>query len=166
MGERLEKSDQPDGALGRFVRFLGLLSGGILMMLMFGTVADVVLRYLFNAPFRGSLELTEFAMALIVWLSMAYCGWTGGHIAVDLLDRWLNRPALAWLPSLLSIVGAALFMFMAWQIVLETFETMSKISNMMRIPHYPFKLAVAFGAAMFAVVLLVQAFTGRRGKSS
>jgi len=144
---------------------LGLASGAVLMLLMLGTVADVALRYLFNAPFRGSLELTEFAMALIVWLSMAYCGWVGGHIAVDLLDRWLNRPALAWLPALLSLLGAGVFTLMAWQIVLETLDTMSKISNMMRIPHYPFKFAVAFGAAMFAVVLLVQAATSWRGRS-
>ncbi len=161
----MENSELPDGILGRFMRMLGLTSGAILMLLMLGTVADVALRYIFNAPFRGSLELTEFAMALIVWLSMAYCGWVGGHIAVDLLDRWLNRPALAWLPALLSLLGAGVFMLMAWQIVLETLDTMSKISNMMRIPHYPFKFAVAFGAAMFAVVLLVQAATSWRGRS-
>ena len=162
----MNRSEQPDGLLGRFVRLLGLVSGAILMLVMFGTVADVVLRYVFNAPFRGSLELTEFAMSLIVWLSMAYCGWTGGQLAVDLLDRWLERPALAWLPALLSLIGAALFFFMAWQIVLETFDTLNKVSNMMRLPHYPFKLAVAFGAAMFALVLLVQAFTGWRGKTN
>ncbi len=161
----MENSELPDGILGRVLRLLGLASGAVLMLLMLGTVADVALRYLFNAPFRGSLELTEFAMALIVWLSMAYCGWVGGHIAVDLLDRWLNRPALAWLPALLSLLGAGVFILMAWQIVLETLDTMSKISNMMRIPHYPFKFAVAFGAAMFAVVLLVQAATSWRGRS-
>ncbi len=160
----MNKSEQQDGVIGRLVRLLALVSGWILMLLMLGTVADVALRYIFNAPFRGSLEITEFAMALIVWLSMAYCGWSGGHIAVDLLDRWLDRPGLAWLPALLSLVGAALFMFMAVQIVFETLDTLSKMSNMMRIPHYPFKLAVAFGAALFSLVLLVQAFTSWRGK--
>lgn len=152
----------PDGPLGRFLRYMGLASGTILMLLMLGTVADVVLRYIFNAPFSGSLELTEFAMSLIVWLSMAYCGWAGGHIAVDLLDKWLDRPALAWLPALLSLVGAAVFAVMAWQVMLETLDTMNKVSNMMRLPHYPFKLAVAFGAAMFALVLLVQAVLSLR----
>lgn len=161
----MESSNPSGGALARVLRILGLISGTILMLLMLGTVADVALRYLFNAPFSGSLELTEFAMALIVWLSMAYCGWAGGHIAVDLLDKWLDRPSLAWLPALLSLVGAAMFALMSWQIVLETLDTTTKVSNMMRLPHYPIKLAVAFGAAMFALVLLVQAVTGWRGRS-
>lgn len=154
----------PDAALGRFLRLMGLASGTVLMLLMLGTVADVGLRYLFSAPFSGSLEMTEFAMALIVWLSMAYCGWAGGHIAVDLLDKWLARPGLAWLPALLSLIGAGVFALMSWQVVLETLDTMSKVSNMMRIAHYPFKLAVAFGAAMFAFVLLVQAAKSWRGR--
>jgi TRAP-type C4-dicarboxylate transport system permease small subunit len=159
----MERTDA-NSALGRVLTWMGLAAGWILMLLMLGTVADVVLRYVFNRPFSGSLELTEFSMALIVWLSMAYCGWVGGHIAVDLLDKWLERPALAWLPALLSLVGAAAFAVMAWQIVLETLATMSKLSNMMRLPHYPFKLAVAFGAAVFALVLLVQAVASLRGK--
>jgi TRAP-type C4-dicarboxylate transport system permease small subunit len=147
---------QTDGPLGLVLKWMALASGAILMLVMLGTVIDVVMRYVFNAPFRGSLEFTEFAMALVVWLSMAYCGWKGGHIAVDLMEGWLDRPALRWLPGLLSLVGAVLFGVMAWQIVLETLDTMSKVSNMMRTPHYPFKLIVAFGAAMFALVLLVQ----------
>lgn len=161
----MDNLKQAETPLGRILLAMGLVSGIILMMLMFGTVADVALRYLFNAPFRGSLELTEFSMALIVWLSMGYCGWSGGHIAVDLLDKWLDRPSLAWLPALLSLAGAALFALMSWQIVLETLDTMSKASNMMRLPHYPFKLAVAFGAGIFALVLLVQAVNGWRGHS-
>jgi len=156
-------ADGGDGAFGAFLRVLGLLSGALLMLLMLGTVADVAMRYLFNAPFRGSLELTEFTMALVVWLGMAYCGWTGGHIAVDLLERWLDLPWLRWLPALLSVMGAVLFAMMAWQVASETAETLSKTSNMMRLPHWPFKLAVAFGAAMFSLVLAIQAVRGLRG---
>lgn len=158
-------ANRHDGPFGSFLRLLGLASGWLLMLLMLGTVLDVAMRYLFNAPFRGSLELTEFTMALVVWLGMAYCGWTGGHIAVDLFESWLERPWLRWLPALLSLTGAAVFAVMAWQVVIETADTMGKVSNMMRIPHYPFKLAVAFGAGVFALVLTVEAARGLRGRS-
>ena len=33
---------------------------------------------------------------------------------------------------------------------------MHRVSNMMRWPHYPFQLIVAFGSAMYAIVLLIQ----------
>jgi TRAP-type C4-dicarboxylate transport system permease small subunit len=38
-------------------------------------------------------------MALIVFLGIAYCGWTGGHIAVDVFEKWLDRPSLRFLPA-------------------------------------------------------------------
>ena len=38
---------------------------------------------------------------------------------------------------------------------------MSRVSNMMRWPHYPFQFIVAFGSAMYAVVLFIQ--TSLRG---
>lgn len=142
----------------RFLRWLALAAGGVLLLLMLFTVLDVVLRYFFNAPFRGSLEMTEYAMALIVFLSLAYCGWTGSHIAVDLLDKWLDRPALRFLPSLMALLGGLLFVVVAWRMTIEAIEGWTQVSNMMRIPHYPFRLAGAFGSAVFAAVMLVQAW--------
>jgi TRAP-type C4-dicarboxylate transport system permease small subunit len=138
------------------LRWMALAAGGVLLLLMFGTVADVVLRYFFNAPFRGSLEMTEFAMALIVFLSLAYCGWKGAHIEVDLFDRWLNRPSLRFLPAFLGIIGAALFAAIAWLIAREAFDSMRQASNMMKIPYFPFRMVAAFGSAMFALVMIVQ----------
>jgi TRAP-type C4-dicarboxylate transport system permease small subunit len=147
---------------GRFLRVLALISGGVLLVLMLYTVADVVLRYAFNRPFSGSLEFTEFSMSLVVFLAIAYTGWTGGHIAVDLLERWLDRPALRLLPSLIAFTGALLFAVIAWRAAIETTATLSQVSNMLRWPHYPFRYTVAFGSAMFAVVLFIQGIQSAR----
>jgi TRAP-type C4-dicarboxylate transport system permease small subunit len=143
--------------LDNLLRWMALAAGAVLLLLMFGTVADVVLRYFFNAPFRGSLEMTEFAMALIVYLSIAYCGWKGAHIEVDLFDKWLSRPALRLLPAILALIGAALFAVIAWLLASESFASMKQASNMMKIPYFPFRMTAAFGSAMFALVLVVQA---------
>lgn len=151
--------------LDRFLRWMALAAGGVLLLLTFFTVVDVVLRYFFNAPFRGSLELTEYAMALIVFFSLAYAGWTGSHIAVDLLEKWLDRPSLRYLPSLMAFAGAVLFAIIAWRMSVEAIESWSQVSNMMRIPHWPFRLAGAFGSAMFAVVLFVQSWQGLARKT-
>ena len=140
----------------RFLRFLALSSGGVLLLLMVYTVADVVLRYGFNRPFSGSLEFTEFMMVLIVFLAIAYTGWTGGHIAVDLFESALNRPWLRFLPAVISFAGALLFGVIAWQVTVETIAVLPQVSNMLRWPHYPFRFTVAFGSTIFALVMLVQ----------
>lgn len=147
---------------GGFLRALALISGGLLLLLMGFTVVDVVLRYGFNAPFSGSFELTQFLMAAIVFLAIAYTGWTGGHISVDLFERWLERPGLRWLSAVISFAGAALFALVAWRATLETIATIDQISNMLRWPHYPFRFTVAFGSAMFALVLLIQGLQALR----
>lgn len=150
---------------GRFLRVLALASGGFLLVLMLFTDLDVILRYIFNNPFSGSVEFTEYMMALIVFLAIAYCGWTGGHISVDLFDRVLNRSSLRLLPALMSFTGAALFAVIAWQATLETITTIDQFSNMLRWPHYPFRFTVAFGSACFALVMFVQGVLALRRPS-
>jgi len=149
----------------RLLRSMALLAGLILLVLTVFTVLDVGLRYLFNSPMRGSLEFTEYSMALVVFLSLAWCGATGGHIAVDLLDRWLDTPRLAWLPPLVALVGALLFAVIAWRMAVETMLGWSQIGNMLRWPHWPFKLAAAFGALMFSLVMFVQCIRTWRGRA-
>jgi TRAP-type C4-dicarboxylate transport system permease small subunit len=136
---------------------MALLGGWVLMALMTYTVADVVLRYGFNRPFSGSLEITEFAMSAIVFLGIAYCGWVGSHVAVDIFERPLEHPNLRFIPVILTLVGAVLFAAIAWLTFNEALGSMHRVSNMMRWPHWPFQFVVAFGSAMYALVLLSQA---------
>ncbi len=146
----------------RFLRVLALAAGIVLIGLMVFTVADVVLRYAFNLPFRSVFEFTEFSMALIVFLAIAYTGWTGGHIAVDVFASFLDRPSLRFLPPLLALVGSVLFAIIAYRSTLETIATLDQTSNLLRWPHYPFRFTVAFGSAMLAIVLFVQAIDAWR----
>ena len=150
----------------RILRLLAFAAGICLLLLMAFTVIDVVLRYVFNAPLRSVYEFTEFMMALIVFLGIAYCGWTGGHIAVDLFAKWLDRPSLRFLPALLSFVGAALFALIAYRVTLETIATIDQFSNLLRWPHYPFRFTAAFGSAMLAIVLTVLGVQQARGRSA
>jgi TRAP-type C4-dicarboxylate transport system permease small subunit len=146
----------------RALRALALASGFILLFVMVYTVADVVMRYVFNRPFSGSVEVTEFSMSLIIFLALPYTAWVGAHISVDLFEKYLDRPALRYLPAILSFIGAALFALIAWRVLLETLATLNQTSNMLRMPHYPFRLAVAFCSLVFAVVMLVQGWQALR----
>jgi TRAP-type C4-dicarboxylate transport system permease small subunit len=134
------------------------------MLLMGYTVLDVVLRYVFNRQFSGSLELTEFAMSVIVFLGIAYCGWVGGHVAVDIFERPLEDPRLRFVNVLLPLLGTLLFVAIAYLSAVEALTSMHRVSNMMRWPHWPFQLTVAFGSAMYAIVLFTHAIQAARPK--
>lgn|SRR5690554_1077967 len=97
--------------------FLELVSSAVLFMLMALTCVDVVGRYLFNSPLHGGTELTEIGLAVMVFAAMPVVTWRGGHIVVDLLDRFLG-PVLVKILSLLAAaaISGSLY-FLAWRIL-------------------------------------------------
>lgn len=140
----------------RFLRLLAYISGVIILLLMVFTVVDVCLRYIFNAPLKSVYEFTEFVMAAIVFLGIAYTGWVGGHIAVDVFAKWLDRPAWRYVTAGLTFIGAVLFGIIAYRAWLETFATIDQVSNRLGWPHFPFRLTVVLGSALLALVLVIQ----------
>src|SRR3990170_7338869 len=107
-----------------FERVLRVLGGGVVLLGLMGLVAfDVVMRYVLRIPFLGAYEMTEIAMALVVFLGLPYCAATGGHVAVDVLGPLLQRRAFRRANALLPLAGAALTGVMAWQSVLYALDS-------------------------------------------
>ena len=144
----------------RFLRALALCGGVLLLGLMALIAFDVVMRYVLRLPFLGAYEMTELAMALIVFLGLPYCGATGGHVSVDVLGRWLDRPGLRWVAGVVHLVGAALLAVMAWQAGIFAIGSKARgeATNMLVIQTWPFELLTAASMGLFALVLLRQAW--------
>jgi TRAP-type C4-dicarboxylate transport system permease small subunit len=146
--------------LDRALRVLALGGGVVLLGLMALIAFDVVMRYVLRLPFLGAYEMTELAMALIVFLALPYCAATGGHVAVDVLGGLLDRPAMRWPNALLHLAGAALTAVMAWQSVVYALESKSRgeATNMLKIDLFPFQVLTGVSMALFTVVLVVLAW--------
>lgn len=152
--------------IDRAVRLLALVGGAVLLAIMAVTVADVVMRYLFGAPITGVLDLTELGLVLVTFLGMAYCGRSGGHVAVDLLGALAPRRVLRWTDAFIRLACAALFALLAWESLNQSrlAAASGEASMLLLIPHYPFFAVIALGAALYAVVLLLQAVDAARGR--
>jgi TRAP-type C4-dicarboxylate transport system permease small subunit len=148
----------------RALRLLALGGGAVLLGLLALVIFDVVMRYALRLPFLGAYEMSELAMVLIVFLALPYCAATGGHVAVDVLSPVLDRPGFRWLNALIHFSGAVLMAVIAWQATLYAFVSAARgeATNMLKIPQQPFQLTAAACAALFAVVLLVQAWRALR----
>ena len=60
--------------LSRFLSHLLLAVGAsMLTAMMFLTVTDVILRYIFNRPLAGAFEMAEYMMAVLVSFGIVYC---------------------------------------------------------------------------------------------
>ncbi|MFQ5852809.1 MAG: TRAP transporter small permease [Candidatus Binatia bacterium] len=147
------------------VRLLAYLGGIALLWLMGLTVVAVVMRYAFNAPILGAQDISELSLVLVVFLALAYCGWTGGHVAIDLIGMVLRPGALRWTDSLVHAVCGVLFVYVTWQTFRQGLDALEfgEASNLVEIPHFPFFVVVAFGSAVYALVLFVQAVRAALG---
>ncbi|HEX6195665.1 MAG TPA: TRAP transporter small permease [Jiangellaceae bacterium] len=137
-------------------RALHYVAGALIIAVMVMTVYNILGRWLFNEPFRGTVELTQLAMIGIVYLGMAYAQDNGNHIAVDLLYSRLPRLVrivLDWFATLLSLVILAL---LAWQLYkyAGVLEQGGRVTASRGIPLYPAAYVAIVGIAAFALAFI------------
>ncbi|MFT5487454.1 MAG: TRAP-type C4-dicarboxylate transport system permease small subunit [Paracoccaceae bacterium] len=145
-------------AVGSCVRMLALVSGLLLMALMMLTVAAVSLRKA-NNPIFGAQDISESGLIAVVFFAMAYSGWTGGHIAVDLIGNVIKGRALQLLDVGVRLVCALFFIVVTWMTVIHGLDALEfgDEFNLLPIPHWPFYFVIAFGSGVFTFVLFLLA---------
>lgn len=142
------------------VTFMVYIASIALMVLMLITTADVAGRYFFNHPLTGVFDLTHFAVLIMVFFGLAYCGIKGGHVVIELFYDKLNRSVARVLDRIINLVGGLLFLIIAWRTVIQSIDIIEfkESSQLLLIPYYPFYWLVAFGCFMFAMVMILRIF--------
>ncbi len=147
---------------GRVLTFFGGVAGVLIFAVMCLVVANVALRYLFNATVPGTFELTEGALPLIIFLSLALTQAHGGHIRVVVLTQSLP----GWMQRLLGVLGmlagAALFAWAAWAAwtALGRSLAIGEIERgSIRYPLWPVRFAIFLGMVLLAIQFLLDALT-------
>lgn len=82
--------------------FLEVIAALTLLLLMLLTCTDVLGRYLFDNSLDAASEMTEICIAILVFAEMPIITWRGGHVVVDILDRFIGAKVIKAL-GLLSI---------------------------------------------------------------
>ena len=131
------------------------VGAGVLTVMMLLTASDVTLRQL-KSPLMGTIDITEFLMAILVSFGLAYCAIRKGHVKVDLIVERLPIRVQAIFDTVTTLLGLGLCTLITWQ----SFVNMVSLYNSgatswtLNIIAYPFAGLVAFGFAWFTLVLL------------
>jgi TRAP-type C4-dicarboxylate transport system permease small subunit len=96
------------------VRLCGMLAGIFLTAMMLVTVADVVLRAVFNLPIRGTFELVELLLAGTFFVALPAAFLRDDHIVVDVIDRAVPQ-RVGLLKRIAQSIALAIIAVMAWQ---------------------------------------------------
>jgi C4-dicarboxylate transporter DctM subunit len=135
------------------VNLIGMAALAVMMVL---TSIDVILRYIFNKPLTGSLELTQFLMVVLVAFGLAYTGVNKGHITVDVLTQRLPKRGRAAVNTGDALFCLGVFALITWRSLVYAQALISghDASSTLLIPLYPFVLLVALGSALICFVYL------------
>jgi TRAP-type C4-dicarboxylate transport system permease small subunit len=111
-------------------------------------------------PVRGTGEISQLGLSVVVFTALAYCGIRGSHVAVDILVSRLRKRAQQVLRIFMQFLSVAILGILAWQLFSYTakMRDVGQSSVMLGIPVYPFVFVSAIGTALLALVYLVQLF--------
>lgn len=152
--------------LDRSVKAMAILAGISLMWLMLLVCYSVFMRRVFNAPPLGSGDLASVSLVPVVFLGFAYCGWTGGHIAVDVISS-LNKPNLTrWTDVIVRLLSSGLLGILTWRCIVLYGDAVEsgEASELIEIPHSPFVGIMIFGSAVFTISFFIMAVRAWRGQ--
>ena len=149
-------------------RFIGGVGACFLIPLMIITAGDVVGRDIFNHPIPGTVELSQYMLAVFILLGLAYAQQVKAHVGVSIITSRLSHHAqliLSIIATLLCLFISCILVWQGWVIGIEE----KTVSDMLRVPQYPFRLIVAVAAFLMCLELVIDledSLIKLKGKSS
>jgi TRAP-type C4-dicarboxylate transport system permease small subunit len=149
---------------------LGAAAGVLLFCMMSVTFVDVVLRYIFNAPLRGSFEVTELMLVVLIFAALPLVSRREEHVVMDFLDRYIGPRLYRVLRALEHVVSAAVMSGLSWLL----WQRASKLAaygdttSVLRIQLAPFAYAIAlliFVTALIHLGLVFARWQNPRGEN-
>ena len=143
---------------GRVTLWLARIAAFLLALIAVMTFCDVIARYVFNAPFTFTVEVTELAIGLIVYLGVGLTTHENGHIVVDVLTLRLSDRTRAWLAMVTNVLALGFLAVMVWRLWLRADFLLVKgdTTQVRGIPFWPVAFAMALGSAFLLTGVLLQ----------
>jgi TRAP-type C4-dicarboxylate transport system permease small subunit len=139
-------------------RAMSSVGAGVLAVMMFLSAMDVLLRYFFNRPISGAMELIQYMMLTIVVSGFAHCAVEKSHIRVEVLIERCQPKTKAILYTITSLLSLGLFLLITRQAVVYAgfLRDAGMTSPVLLIPAYPFAIILALGTTVFCLALLAE----------
>ena len=134
------------------------IAGGMFLLMMFVGASDVLGRFLFNSPIRGTMEISEILMGGIVLLSWAYTQRRKGHVTVDLFIGQYPPRLRAVLTFLMLFLSLVLFVVITEQstgLAIKYWQQ-HRVNPILKIPTAPFHFFVPIGGLLLSIEFIIQ----------
>ena len=132
----------------------------LLVFMMLFVAIDVIGRYFLNRPFKGSSDLIELMMGVVVFFSLAYCTQQRGDARVDVLYAKLPVRIKAYLDSITFSAGLLVYILITWRLSVRAIGYLrepatSPATDLLHIPYWPFIFLAALGSLLLCIQLMI-----------
>ena len=129
-------------------------------VMMFLTAADVIMRYFFNSPIPGAMELIQFSMAVFNGAGIAYCAVVKGHVDVEVIVTKLPERIQEIIASITTLFSIGLFVLITLNtyVFMKNIISLNTVSPALAIPVYPFVVIVMIGCGLLTILLIAGFF--------
>jgi len=135
-------------------RWISVVGAVFLIPLMLITAAEVICRNLFNRPIAGVVELSGYLLAVFILLGLAYTQQVKAHVEVSIVTSRLPHHAQFILNIITTLISLFIFSILAWQGLVVGIQERT-VSDLLRVPQYPFRLLVAVAAFFVCLEFLI-----------
>jgi TRAP-type transport system small permease protein len=145
-------------------KLLHYVAGAVAVALMFTIVLHVLGRQFFARPVPGTVELTQMAMLVMVYLGLAYAEHEGDHISIDIVYTHLPRTVQLVLSVITGLFGVLVMAVVAWRLYDFTgvLERGGYTTAILKIPQSPVALVGVVGMVFFIFALLTSVVKAAR----
>ena len=135
----------PSDVLQFISKVLNFIAGIAVTLMMFLTVADVLLRA-GGHPIIGTFEIVALLLALVIGFGIPQVSLDKGHVYMDFLLDKLSKRSRKVMNTFTRILCVILFAFIGFNLfnVGAWFHASGEVSATIKIPFYP----VAYGVAV------------------
>src|SRR3954454_12714559 len=145
-------------ANGRVALWLARIASVALAIIAAVTFVDVVGRYFFNAPFAFTVELTQLAMAIVVYFGVGLVTHEDAHINADVVTLRLPPRGRALFALVMNLLASSFLVLVVWRLWVQADFLRGKGDTTMvwTVPLWPFAFAVAFGSIFLLTGVALQ----------
>jgi TRAP-type C4-dicarboxylate transport system permease small subunit len=134
--------------------YISMAGMSLIIPLMLLTTGDVIGRGFFRKPIPGTFELSEYLLAVLILLGAAYTQQVKGHVGVDFITSRLSPRLRKICQIITTLLSLFIIAIVVWQGFLQGMSERT-VSEILRIPQYPFRLLIAIGGFLLWLELWI-----------
>ena len=143
-----------------------IIGGVAVLSLMSLATGNVILRFFFNAPYRGAYEVVGFLGAIVIAFALGYTQKRKDHIVVDILTERFPKRINRILDGINYFVTTIFFAIVSWQVFVwgMKISKSGEVSETLKIMFHPFIYSVSLGFAVFSLTLILDFLKNLKSK--